>query len=83
LSVKLTAPANEVAIGVTGPPGVAPKPLDASPTWSTGVTATGDYFIDIMSLTGGSSKSYTLEVTLTNPAATPTPTNTPTTPAAP
>ena len=80
LSVKLTAPVNEVAIGVNGPTGLALKPLDASPTWSATVTQTGDYFINIMSLTGGSSKSYTLEVSLTTPAASPTPTSTPTTP---
>lgn len=81
LSVKLTAPANEVAIGVNSPTGIALKPLDASPNWSTVVTAGGDYAINIMSLTGGSSKSYTLEVSLTTPAATAT--NTPTTPTAP
>lgn len=81
LSVKLTAPANEVAIGVNGPTGLALKPLDASPTWSTTVTTTGDYAINIMSLTGGSSKSYTLEVSLTAPAVPVTATNTPPTPA--
>ena len=75
LSLKLTAPPNEVAIGVNSPTGVALKTLDASPSWSTVVTATGDYFINIMSLTGGSSKSYTLEVSLTG--ASPTATNTP------
>jgi hypothetical protein len=80
LSVKLTAPPNEVAIGVNGPTGLALKPLDASPTWSTGINATGDYFINLTSLTGGGQKSYTLEVTLT---AAPAATNTPTTPTAP
>jgi hypothetical protein len=83
LSVKLTAPVNEVAIGVNGPTGLALKPLDASPAWSTAVSATGDYFINLMSLTGASSKSYTLEVILTTPAAPATATNTPTTPTAP
>ena len=81
LSIKLTAPANEVAIGVNGPTGLVLKPLDASPIWSTTVTTGGDHFINIMSLTGGSSKSYTLEVGLTSPGATATATNTPTTPA--
>ncbi|HEX9385846.1 MAG TPA: LysM peptidoglycan-binding domain-containing protein [Anaerolineales bacterium] len=81
LSIKLTAPANEVAIGVNSPTGIALKPLDASPAWSTTVTESGDYAINLMSLTGGSSKSYTLEVSLTSPAATAT--NTPTTPTAP
>jgi len=81
LSVKLTALANEVAIGVNGPTGLVLKPLDASPTWSTAVTTGGDYFINIMSLTGGTSKSYTLEVSLTTPVPVATSTNTPTTPA--
>jgi LysM repeat protein len=79
LTVKLTAPVNEVAIGVNGPTGLILKPLDASPTWSTTVTTGGDHFINIMSLTGGTTKSYTLEVSLTNPA--PGATNTPATPA--
>jgi len=81
LSIKLTAPANEVAIGVNGPTGLVLKPLDASPTWSTTVTTGGDHYINIMSLTGGTSKSYTLEVSLTAPAPVATATNTPTTPA--
>jgi uncharacterized repeat protein (TIGR01451 family) len=79
LSINLSAPANEVAIGVNGPTGLVLKPLDASPTWSTTVTTGGDHFINISSLTGGTSKSYTLQVTLTTPAP-PTATNTPTTP---
>jgi LysM repeat protein len=79
LTVNLTAPVNEVAIGVNGPTGLILKPLDASPTWSTTVTTGGDHFINVMSLTGGTTKSYTLEVSLTNPA--PAATNTPATPA--
>jgi uncharacterized repeat protein (TIGR01451 family) len=81
LTVKLTAPVNEVAIGVNGPTGLVLKTLDASPTWNTTVTTGGDHYINIMSLTGGTSKSYTLEVSLTTPAPAPTATNTPTTPA--
>ena len=73
-TVKLTAPANEVAIGVNGPTGLALKPLDASPAWNTTISTGGDYYIDLAALTGGSSKSYTLEVSLTAP---PAPTNTP------
>jgi uncharacterized repeat protein (TIGR01451 family) len=74
-SIKLTAPVNEVAVGVNGPTGLVLKPLDAGPTWSTTVTTGGDHYINIMSLTGGTSKSYTLEVSLTGPVATAT--NTP------
>jgi LysM repeat protein len=83
LSIKLTAPVNEVAIGVNGPTGLILKPLDASPSWNTTVTTGGDHYINIMSLTGGTSKSYTLEVSLTGAGATATATstNTPTTPA--
>jgi uncharacterized repeat protein (TIGR01451 family) len=78
LSLNLTAPANEIAIGVNGPTGLVLKPLDASLTWSTTVTTDGDHTITLMALTGASSKSYTLQVSLTPPAATATPTATPT-----
>jgi hypothetical protein len=68
LSIKLTAPVNEVAIGVNGPTGLVLKQLDASPIWSTTISTGGDHTITLASLTGGSSKSYTLEVSLTAPA---------------
>jgi uncharacterized repeat protein (TIGR01451 family) len=77
LSIKLTAPANEVAIGVNGPTGLALKALDATPTWSVTITTSGDHTITLMALTGSSSKSYTLEVSLTPPDATATPTFSP------
>jgi LysM repeat protein len=73
LHIKLTAPANEVAIGVNVPTGLLLKPLDASPEWSALVTTGGDHYINMTTLGGGSSKSYTLEVSLTAPAATNTP----------
>jgi hypothetical protein len=72
LSIKLIAPANEVAIGVNGPTGLALKPLDASYTWNTTITTGGDHTITLIALNGGSSKSYTLEVNLTTPAPTTT-----------
>jgi hypothetical protein len=77
LSIKLTAPVNEVAIGVNGPTGLALKPLDGNPTWNATISTGGDHTITLMALTGGSSKSYTLEVSLTTPAPTATSTNTP------
>jgi LysM repeat protein len=82
LSVSLTAPANEVNLGVNSPTGIALKPLDATPTWSATVTTSGDHTITLFAALGNSSKSYTLEVKLTGPivvvpTATPTPTNTP------
>jgi uncharacterized repeat protein (TIGR01451 family) len=67
LSVKLTAPANAVAIGVDGPTGLALKALDANPIWSTTINSAGDYSIVIASL-ADASMSYTLEVSL-SPAA--------------
>jgi uncharacterized repeat protein (TIGR01451 family) len=77
LSITLTAPPNEVALGVDGPTGLVLKPLDASPTWSTTISTGGDHTITLMALTGSSSKSYTLVVSLT-PASIVTPTATPT-----
>jgi uncharacterized repeat protein (TIGR01451 family) len=79
LTVRLTAPANEVAIGVNGPTGLILKPLDPTPTWTTTVTTGGDHYITLAGVLGSSSKSYTLEVSVA-PAATPTftPTATPT-----
>lgn len=65
LSIKLTGPANEVAIGVIAPTGLTLKPLESTPTWSTTITTNGDYRIDIASLIGTSPIPYTLEVTLT------------------
>jgi len=76
LSINLSAPANEVAIGVNGPTGLALKPLDASLTWNTTITTGGDHTITLMALTGGSTKNYTLTVSLTTPAATATSTAT-------
>ncbi len=74
LSIRLTAPANEVAVGVNSPTGIALKPLDATPTWSATVTTSGDHVISLVAVLGTSSKSYTLEVGLsTPPAATATP----------
>jgi uncharacterized repeat protein (TIGR01451 family) len=65
LGVKLTAtPANEVSIGVNGPTGLALKPLDPTPTWNTTITTGGDYYINIVGALGSSSKTYTLEVSL-------------------
>jgi spore germination protein YaaH len=85
LSITLTATVNEVAIGVKGPTGLTLKQLDATQTWSTTIVDGGDYFIDIASILGSSSKSYTLNVSLVSPTETPTPTETatptPTTPA--
>lgn len=86
LTINLTAPVNEVSLGVNNPNGLALKPSDSLYTWSTAITTAGDHTINLASLTGNTSKSYTLQVTLTNattpttPNAVPTATFTPGTP---
>ena len=82
LTVQLTAPPNEVNLGVNSPTGIALKPLDASYTWSTTVTTSGDHVITLVAVLGSQSKSYQLNVSLTAPVTptftpTATPTNTP------
>jgi uncharacterized repeat protein (TIGR01451 family) len=76
LTIRLTAPTNEVAIGVNGPTGLILKPLDPTPVWSATIANAGDHTITLQGVLGSSSKSYTLEISLA--AATPTPTSTPT-----
>jgi hypothetical protein len=88
LTISLTAPANEVSLGVNNPNGLALKTPDSLYTWSTAITTGGDHTINLASLTGNTSKSYTLTVTLANattpdPAATATMTSTPGTPISP
>ena len=76
LTINLTAPVNEVSLGVNDPNGLALKSPDSNYTWSATVNTAGNYTINLTGLAGSSSKSYTLQVSLTNPA--PPPTNTPT-----
>ena len=82
MTIQLTAPTNEVAIGVTGPTGLALKPFDPTPTWSATISTSGNHLITLASVLGTSSKSYTLQVSLTGPntPVPPTPTSTPLTP---
>ncbi|HJR79344.1 MAG TPA: LysM domain-containing protein [Anaerolineales bacterium] len=75
LTINLTAPPNEVSLGVNNPNGLALKTPDSLYTWSAAITTAGDHTINLASLTGNTSKSYTLQVTLTNPT-TPAATNT-------
>ena len=82
LTIRLTAPPNELSLGVNSPTGIALKPLDSSYTWSTTVTTSGDHVITIVAVAGSTSKSYQLDVTLDTPVIptftpTATPTNTP------
>ena len=73
ITISLTAPPNEVSLGVNNPNGLAIKTPDALYTWSATVTTGGDHTINLASLTGNTSKSYTLTVSLTNPTTPTTP----------
>jgi ELWxxDGT repeat protein len=68
LTVKLTAPVNEVVLAVSASNAAALKTVDAAQTWSGTIPATGDYFIDVISAQTTTSKNYTLEIGLTTPA---------------
>jgi ELWxxDGT repeat protein len=67
LSVKLTAPVNEVSLGIIAANGSILKTQDTSLTFTGTVPATGDSYIDIFGVAGVSSKTYTLEISLTTP----------------
>ncbi|HMB21739.1 MAG: LysM peptidoglycan-binding domain-containing protein [Chloroflexota bacterium] len=92
LSINVaSSAANELGLGVNGPTGLALKPMDGNLIWTTTITTGGDHYINIASLVGGSTKAYTLTVSLTSPTtgtatstatgtATATATGTPSTP---
>jgi uncharacterized repeat protein (TIGR01451 family) len=73
LSIKVTGPANELALAIYQPNGTALKSQDTTLTWTGTVPVTGDYIIELVSVLVVSSKPFTLEVTLTSPV-TPAPT---------
>jgi hypothetical protein len=77
LSIKLTTAANEVAIGVNDPLGVALKAPDTTSTWSTITTVGGDHLITLSSVVGTASVTYTLEVSLSTTAGAPSATSQP------
>src|SRR5688572_7185838 len=64
LNIKVTGPANELALAVYAPSGAALKAQDTTLTWSGVLPTTGDYFIEVVSVLVVSDKNYTLEVTL-------------------
>lgn len=80
LTINLQANPDQITIGVNNPNGLTIKTPDSLYTWSTTITTAGDHTINLASLNGTSSVSYTLQVSLTNPTtpATETPTATPT-----
>jgi LysM repeat protein len=67
LSVNATVSANEVAVTVTDPNGVALNPLAGTITWNVPIFVSGDYTIQIDDMAGNSSKPYSLNVSLTTP----------------
>jgi len=66
LTVKLSAPANEVTLAIYGPTGLALKSADTTLTWSGTITTGGDHIIDIAAILGSTDKGYTLDVSVTN-----------------
>lgn len=68
LTVKLTVATNDVNLGIYAPSGAALKALDATNSWTGTLTSNGDHYIDLVSSVGATSKPYTLEVTLNDPA---------------
>ena len=73
LSIKVTGPANELALAVYAPNGAALKAQDTTLTWTGVLPSNGDYFIEIVSVLVVSNKNYTLEVNLGTPAPPTTP----------
>ncbi|MEP7136635.1 MAG: LysM peptidoglycan-binding domain-containing protein [Chloroflexota bacterium] len=68
LNVKLNAPVNEVSLGITAANGTALKTQDTTLTFSGTIPTTGDSSIDIIGVSGASSKSFTLDISITTPA---------------
>ena len=66
LTIKVNAPANEVAVGITSPANAVLKQRDTVLTWTGAITANGDHVIEIAGVSGANSKNFTMEVTLTS-----------------
>jgi len=72
LSVRLLNVAqNDVTMGIIASNGSTMKAQDATLTFSGTLPSSGDSFIDIFAVSGTTSKSFTLEVTITTPAPVP------------
>lgn len=67
LTIKLTVPSNDINLGVVGPNNTTVKALDNTTSWSDTLKANGDYSIDLVSASATTSKTYTIDVTLTTP----------------
>lgn len=72
LSVRvLNAPANELAMAIIASNGSTLKPQDSNLTFNGTIPSTGDTNIDIVAVSGSSTKNFTLEVTLTTVSQSP------------
>ena len=68
MTVTLTAPAGEVAMGIYDPSGaMLLNPADLAQTWNGVVPTNGDYRIELASAAGITDKNYSLKVELTSP----------------
>jgi ELWxxDGT repeat protein len=66
MSVTLTAPAGEVAMGIYDPSGaILLNPADLTLTWNGKLTVDGDYRIESSGAAGITDKNYSLKVELT------------------
>jgi len=66
MSVTLTAPAGEVAMGIYDPSGaILLNPADLTLTWNGKLTVDGDYRIELSGAAGITDKNYSLKVELT------------------
>ncbi|MFT3893815.1 MAG: LysM peptidoglycan-binding domain-containing protein [Anaerolineales bacterium] len=65
LTVNVTAPANEVALGITSPVNAVIKQKDAVLTFNGPITANGDHVIELAAVSGTNSKTFSMVVTLT------------------
>ncbi len=66
INIKVIPSVNEVGLGVNSPSNAVLKQVDANLTWSGTTTVSGDHFILISSIAGTTSKTFQLEVSLTN-----------------
>ncbi len=68
LNVQLIVPTNDVNLAIYYvPTNATVKAPDANTTWSGTLQNTGDYAIDLISSVGSTSKTFTLNATLTTP----------------
>jgi uncharacterized repeat protein (TIGR01451 family) len=67
LTVKVTGPANELALGIYTSSSTAVKAQDTTLTYTGTIPANGDYFIEVVGILASTIKAYTLEASLVTP----------------